>query len=425
MNNEKVSRFIRNILSEKNDNYTFFPFTNQDLYIPDKIGLYIHIPFCKSMCPYCPYYKVFYDKKLADKFSSALIKEIDGYNEETGKMDITSIYIGGGTPTLLIYDLKSIINKIRASYNVAQETAIETTPSDVSEDKVKILKEVGVNYISLGVQSFQQKYLSLIGRNYDANRALSAVRMIKKYQFDTFNIDLIFAFPLEDLSELVKDLQTAVSFSPDQITCYPLFTFPYSTIGKYRKIKKLKMPSYRKRKKMYYLIHDFFEEKGYWRSSVWSFNREKTKPYSSVTRDYYIGFGPSAGSYTGKGFYFNTFSVSEYIKTVSQRKPIALEMRVSNRMEKLFWFYWRLYETVIPKKGYKKMFGKDIHSDFGKILSIIKTLGFIQSEDDETITLNKRGCLWLHLAQNYAALNYVSRIWSVAQKATWPEKITL
>lgn len=419
-----IIKFIRGLLSERTDDYTFHSSTRNNLYFDRKVGLYIHIPFCKSMCPYCPYYKVLYNKELSLRFKSALISEIKRFYNNSKKC-ITSLYIGGGTPTLMVDDLGTIINEFNKHFNLDEMLAIETTPGDITEDKIKILTNIGFRFISIGVQSFQQKYLSLIGRNYDSNKAVRTIELLKNYQFDTVNIDLIFAFPGETISELLSDLQRAVSFYPDQITCYPLFMFPYSTIGRFKKIKKLKMPPHHLRRKMYYIIHDFLKDLGYVRSSVWSFNKADTKPYSSVTRDYYIGFGPSAASYTGKGFYFNTFSVTEYIKTVPYRKPIALEMKVSEKMEKLFWLYWRLYQTVIPVKMYNTLFGKDIYEDFGRIFRAMRTFGFIQKEDDDGIVLSKRGCHWVHLAQNYIALNYVSKIWSTFQKNPWPERVEL
>ncbi|RJQ26579.1 MAG: radical SAM protein [Peptococcaceae bacterium] len=421
-----IWKFVRSVLSEKNDDYTFYPFKEDRLNLNQKeAGLYIHIPFCKSMCPYCPYYKISYDQELSHKFKSALILEIKRSGEEIGSNKFTSLYIGGGTPTLMINDLGTIIKEVKESFNFDGPVGIETTPGDLTEDKVKIMKDMGINYVSLGVQSFQQENLDSIGRKYTAQTAVETVSLLKHYHFDTLNIDLIFAFARQKLPQLLQDLQKAVELSPDQITCYPLFTFPYSTIARYNNVRNLKMPRHRVRRNMYYLIHDFLEKSGYIRSSVWSFGKAGTAPYSSVTRDYYLGFGPSAGTYTGEGFYFNVFSVPEYIKTAPQRKPVALEMKVGKRMEKIFWLYWRLYETFVPVSNYKKLYGNDIYADFGSLLKLIKALGFVGSEDEERFVLNKRGCHWIHLAQNYFALNYISKIWSIAQKNTWPGKITL
>ena len=110
---------------------------------------------------------------------------------------------------------------------------------------------------------------------------------------------------------------------------------------------------------------------------------------------------------------------------MEKRLPIALEMKVSKKLEKLFWLYWRLYETVIPIERYSVMFGSNIYKDFGFLLNLIKFLGFVKSADKDKIVLNKYGCHWIHLLQNYFALDYVSKIWSVCQKNPWPEKVNL
>ncbi len=387
--------------------------------------MYLHIPFCTTMCPYCPYYKVYYDTALATGFRDALLSEIDLYAREFGKSRFSSLYIGGGTPTLMIEELGQIIDRINVAFDLDGCVAVETTPADVTRRKTRLLKEIGVSYISLGVQSFQEKNLNLLGRQYDPSGARRAARDVSEGGFVNYNIDLIFALPNETQHDLEADLLAAVECSPDQITCYPLFTFPYTTVGRFKKLKRLEMPPLVVRRKMYYFIHDFLESSGYKRSSVWSFVRSNKHPYSSVTRDYYVGFGPSAASYTGEGFYFNTFSIADYIKMLSERKPVALKMDVTERMKKVFWLYWRLYETRIPYVKYQALFSNGIYDDFGSLLTAIKLLGMCEHEDEHGLMLNVRGCYWLHLAQNYYALNYVGKIWSVCQSDPWPKRIQI
>lgn len=191
---------------------------------------------------------------MAGQFKDAIINEIRRYREKLGHREFHSLYVGGGTPTLLIDELKEVIDELRETFILHEPLAIETVPSDITKEKVEKLKEIGFDYISLGVQSFNDKYLSLIGRNYNANEARKAIELISRYKFRLFNIDVIFAFPGQYLEELQSDLTECLSFNPDQITSYPLFTFPYTTVGKYLKIKKLKMPPIGQRKAMYYLI---------------------------------------------------------------------------------------------------------------------------------------------------------------------------
>ncbi len=113
------------------------------------------------------------------------------------------------------------------------------------------------------------------------------------------------------------------------------------------------------------------------------------------------------------------------MKTVSEREPVAVKMDVNERMQKIFWVYWRLYETEISYADYKAVFGSDINDDFGVFLNAIRILGMCERDDEEGMLLNTRGCYWIHLAQNYFALNYVSKIWSVFQSDPWPKSIKL
>lgn len=419
-----LTKVVRNIVSHGGE-YTFYPASRAVDKMNDGVGLYLHVPFCEGVCPYCPYFKVAYDKSLVEQFSNAVRSEINAFVRETGRFKCSSLYVGGGTPTLMTEELGQIIARIRDAVDLDGYIAVETTPGDIIAAKSRRLKKMGVSFLSLGVQSFQNTYLDLLGRQYDGAKAKRTAMDISGQGFDTFNIDLIFAMPNETQQDLEIDLRAAVDCAPDQITCYPLFTFPYSTVGYFKKLKKLQMPPVAVRRKMYYLIHDFLEVNGYQRSSVWSFTRKNRKPYSSVTRDHYIGFGPSAASYTGEAFYFNTFSMRDYLRVRAERNTAALKMDVTERMAKVFWLYWRLYETNIPYKDYYELFGRDICDDFGGILTMIRVLGMSEREDKQGLTLNRRGSYWIHLAQNYFALDYVNKIWSTCQSEPWPRKITL
>ncbi len=148
--------------------------------------------------------------------------------------------------------------------------------------------------------------------------------------------------------------------------------------------------------------------------------------YSSVTRDYYRGFGASAATYTGNNFLFNSFDIDEYVNQVESNTPTySLFMDVSENVEKLFWLYWRLYETEVPVEEYKNRFNSDIKKDYNKMLTSFKLLGYLKSHDQSKIILNKRGIHNIHLLQNHFALNYVNRIWSENLKESNPKEIIL
>lgn len=135
----------------------------------EKIDLYIHIPFCKNKCPYCPYNKIMYDKNLVEPYLKAILAEIEQHYNRLGRIKITSIYIGSGTPTNLIDELGVILGRIRDHFIITGDVCIETNPSEINEEIVNKLIKYGINLVSLGVQSFNNKYLQLIGRNYKAS----------------------------------------------------------------------------------------------------------------------------------------------------------------------------------------------------------------------------------------------------------------
>jgi coproporphyrinogen III oxidase-like Fe-S oxidoreductase len=417
-----LTRVVRTYLTGRDSEYVFRAHstpTFQDVY---KTNLYIHIPFCKNLCPYCPYNKVEYDAKLVGPYIHALLNEIDMYHALYGSIEISSIYIGGGTPTLLTDELEIVFEQLGERFQIAGDICIETSPNDLDADKVDKLQKYQVGLISLGVQSFQDRWLRLIGRKYQASILDGVIRVLVDGNFKSINIDLLFALPGQTVNDVRFDLQTAIDSGVNQVTTYPLFAFPYSTVGQYLKLKKVSMPKLGVRRRLYKFIHRYLLENGFSRVSVWGFKKGNVPRYSSVTRDNYIGLGPGAGSHMADGYYLNTFSVSEYTKRCLDGKfPIALHMPFNEIMECYFWLYWRLYDTYVPKEGLLKMPPR-INRKMYALLGLLKVLGFL-TEDGSSFQLNEKGAFWVHLAQNHFSLRYINTIWSVAMKEPYPEEI--
>ncbi len=389
-----------------------------------KVDMYIHIPFCKNMCPYCPYNRIAYDKNLAAPYLEAVLSEINRYYLQFGKIEITSIYIGGGTPTNLIDELGIITDTLREKFLVSGDICIETNPGDLNKDILAKLKNFKFDLISVGVQSFDDKYLKILGRNYSSQQAQDAVRFALSENFKSVNIDLMFVLPGQANGNILSDLEKAVNLGADQITTYPLFTFPYTSVGRHLGINKIRMPNIFKRREMYKKIHDFCTRNGYRQVSVWGFKKGHAPRYSSVTRDNYIGIGAGACSRLPDIFYFNTFSVNDYISTASAgRLPIAMAMNMNPQLQKYYWLYWRFYDTKICKNDFEKIFGdKDIKI---KVLLSILKLTKSSREKDDVIELTERGAFYVHLLQNYFILNYINKVWTVSMKQPAAEKIEI
>lgn len=420
----RVKEKIRQYHVGPEQEFVFKPARSIQLPEIKEIDLYVHIPFCKNMCPYCPYNKIKYDEKLIQPFLRAILKEIDLYRSLAGRITVPSLYIGGGTPTNIINELGQIINHLRDTWTLTGDIAIETNPNDVNQDVADKLEQYGVSLISLGVQSFNDAYLRFIGRNYRAQILKPAMELLLNHDFRTLNVDLMFALPGQSISEVLSDIETAMDLGANQITTYPLFTFPYSKAGEYMRLKKVKMPNVLQRRKMYKAIYEYCLQQGFERISVWGFKKGHTPRFSSVTRDQYIGFGPGAGTYVGDGFYFNTFSVPDYIETcLDNRVPIALKLNVTEALSKYYWLYWRLYDTYVPKEQLWEIFDRN-DKKLKRSLALTKVLRMYE-EEDLFFKLTERGCFWIHLAQNYFVLHYINKVWYNAMKEPWPGEIPI
>lgn len=421
---DAATKLIRRLLVGKEQDFVFRPAHNIKPEPLKRTGLYIHIPFCKNLCPYCPYNKIVYDRRLADPYLDALLQEIEQYYNHLGRVEITSIYIGGGTPTNLIDKLGAALDRIRERFHVAGDICVETNPKDLDEQKIDLLLQYGVNLISLGGQSFDDRCLKLLGRNYSGAELNHVLEMATKAGFKSVNLDLMFTLPGQSATDIERDLNRAICSGVDQVTTYPLFTFPYSAVGRRQKIIRVRMPNLAARRRAYRAIHNFFLERGFQRVSVWGFLRSPAPRYSSVTREHYIGLGAGAGSHVPGHFYLNTFSVEDYIKACrAGRLPTALGMDFTFKMELYYWLYWRLYDTHIPKKELFALFGKD-NLEIKTLLGLLFVLKMAVDEGEQ-IVLRERGAFWVHLLQNYFALPYINNVWSAAREVPYPPQISL
>lgn len=193
-------------------------------------ALYVHIPFCMRKCPYCDFnsYKFISAANLEENYLFALLEDLRSEAarfKELGRSTLSSIFIGGGTPSIFSADsITRIINDVYANFLCADdlEMTIEANPGTIDLNKCRALRKAGCNRISLGVQSFQDKYLRSLGRIHNGFDARHAIDAIQKAEFDNFNIDLMFGLPGQNIADALNDLKTALSFSPMHISWYQL-----------------------------------------------------------------------------------------------------------------------------------------------------------------------------------------------------------
>jgi oxygen-independent coproporphyrinogen-3 oxidase len=389
-----------------------------------RTSLYLHVPFCRNCCPYCPYTKVAYRPELVEPYTTAALAEIDLWAKSIGRAEVTSIYIGGGTPTLAMDSVSRLLDRARERFDVTGDVCIETNPADVTEQTVSDLHDAGVALVSLGVQSFRPESLRAVGRHYDPESARRALRLLADSGFASVNADIMFALPGQTTEGLLGDLDEAARLGADQITTYPLFTFPYTSVGEYLHLKGVKLPDLRTRHEQYSAIGKWCEDNGFERVSVWGFKRGGAPRYSSVTRDGYIGVGPGSGSHLPGGFTLNTFDLAEWERSISRgEQPIALRMPFRGQMAGWWWLYWRFYDTRIPMAALDESLGPDA-AKARRWLAAMKGVG-LAARNNGSLELTDAGAFWLHLAQNHFALSYVNTLWTAARDAAWPEPVDI
>ena len=420
-----ATRFIRRYLVGPEQRWVFE--RPSDNWTPPQIertSLYLHVPFCRHFCPYCPYTKVPYRESLVEPYTQAAIAEVDWWANAVGPAEITSIYIGGGTPTLALDSVARVLMRVRERFRLTGDICIETNPADVDDETVRRLHDMGVELVSLGVESFQSENLELIGRDYKPLVAERALALLAGSNFASVNADIMFALPRQTAASVTADLGRAAQLGADQLTTYPLFTFPYTTVGKYLRLTAVRMPSLHMRQAHYRAISGWCTEHGFERVSVWGFKYGTVPRYSSVTRDGYLGIGSGAGSHLSDGFVLNTFDFNSWVQAACDgRTTIALRMPFAGEMSGWWWLYWRFYDTRIPLDDLDVALGNDAHKA-RQWLRVVEQAGFAV-HNGRHLELTESGAFWLHRAQNYFALNYVNTLWTQARREPWPRAVAI
>jgi oxygen-independent coproporphyrinogen-3 oxidase len=391
-----------------------------------RVGLYLHVPFCKNLCPFCPYNRVKYNEILFTQYERAVHEEIELYSPYLKGCDFVSLYIGGGTPTVNLPGLLRIIKHLKQNFSLSCDICIELHPSNMDSGCLDLLKDVGVTMLSIGVESTSDQILKNIGRNHDGKTALESLQRAIKIGFDSVNADLMFVLPEQTLGDWENDLKAVIGEGVDQISTYPLFSFPYSDLGQSQKIRQVKRADSRLVRSMLNVTDSLLTDSGYKRCAVWSWLKPSKKKFSSITRHHYIGFGPSAASMTGRDFYVNTFNVESYAAMLPGKRPIALSMPVDKRLEMAYWLYWRVYELKIFQKDFHDLFGNEITLDsvFSNVIRPFELAGMMEKKNDGYHVTNS-GAYWIHRLQNEYSLNYINKLWGTCRRSPWPTEAML
>lgn len=399
-----------------------FTFTNEyDESLPyadcQGLGLYVHIPFCRKICDFCPYCKVVYDQEKCDRYIDALLKEIRMVGSQYAeKKQVTSLYFGGGTPALAAERMLEILDTIREYFNITEGVGLELHPENVTVPTLQALKDAGVTKISIGIQSFQDKYQSILGREKVDIPAMAEA--LSEVPFETVSMDFIFALPGQTYADLKADIELAFQSGANHIAIYPFIDFSFTASD---------VPVMQKKEKRKLLddITKYCEDMGYHRDSIWTFSNTKTAGYSSMTRDNFLGFGCSATTLLQEQFKINTFSVEEYCKRVDSGKlPTSLTIRFSLHQRMVYYLFWTAYSTRVDAEDFEKFFGVPLKKMYGLEIFLAKCMGFI-TEENGVYTMTKKGVFYYHYYENFYTLSYIDKMWGIMRKEAFPKKLQL
>lgn len=381
------------------------------------LGLYVHIPFCRQLCAFCPYCKELYAPEKCSRYIDALLEEIHRVGGQySGRKEATSLYFGGGTPALAAHRLGEIIAALNQHFTITQGVGVELHPDNVTVPVLETLKAAGVTKISIGIQSFQNKYQSILGRSpvnaAELAKALSAV------PFETVSMDFIFALPGQTLEDLKADLDAAFQSGANHVAIYPFIDFTFTSS---------QIPPMPKKEKRALLdgITRYCMERGCARSSIWTFSSQPQARYSSMTRDNFLGFGCSATTLLGDQFKINTFSTEEYCRRIGEgRLPTALTLRFTRRQRMVYYLFWTAYSTQVNARDFEAFFGVPLEKMYGLELKAAKALGLV-TEQNGVYQMTLRGAFYYHYYENFYTLAYIDKMWSLMRREAFPPGMTL
>lgn len=364
------------------------------------IGLYIHVPFCVKKCAYCDFVSYPYDAGLAASYVSALDTEmaLHARNMTSEHRQVKSIYLGGGTPTTLGGEqLAAILDGCRRHFMVAEnaEITVECNPGTVDLAKLEQVRRAGVNRLSIGVQAYQEKLLSRLGRIHRWSEVIEAARNCRQAGFDNMSVDLIFGIPGQTMEDWRESLHRVMELSPQHVSAYNLKIEPDTPLHRDVTSGYLVPCDEELELEMYWYTVDFLTGSGLSHYEISNFalpGREARHNLIYWHNEEYLGLGPAAHSMLSGHRFSNIKSVESYISRLKKRESVIHELHCQTEDE-------QVSETVflglrlihgLDLEAFAHKHGRPIFEIFGDQLKRLQKLGLIEIDDDR-IRLTEKG----------------------------------
>ena len=370
--------------------------------------LYVHVPFCEALCPFCSFHRVQFKQSKAQAYFEALRQEIRRYHELG--YEFRDVYVGGGTPTVAPRDLAKTLELVRALWPI-RSISVETNPNHLTPEIIAILRDCGVERLSVGVQSFDDTLLAEMGRLETYGGALQIAERLAaaRGHFGTLNVDLMFNFPHQSVESLVRDIHLVRELGIDQVSFYPLMTAESTHRRVVRELGSVK-PSRR---------HEFYDviinnmSSNYRASSAWCFSRVDDQQETRTIDEYiigsndYVGVGSGAFSFVDGTLLSTTFSLRAYRELVAAGRSAVTAGRAFTRRQRMHYdLLVGLFGLALPYSTLEKRYGPGVRRALAPELAALRALGAVRV-DGQVLRLTARGQYYwvLMMAEFFTAVN--------------------
>ncbi|MCJ7604624.1 MAG: coproporphyrinogen III oxidase family protein [Dehalococcoidales bacterium] len=365
------------------------------------ISLYVHIPFCHSLCPFCCFNRYLFEEGAARRYFTDLKKELDLYRERG--FSFSSIYFGGGTPTVLMDELAGFVDHLRSVFPV-KEISLETTPRELTDDNIARLQRAGINRLSVGVQSFEEPVLKTMGRINGPPEEVRERLLNAEGKFDTVNVDFVFNFPGQTVEQFASDVAAFKELGIDQVTFYPLMPSPHKKDALERRFNTVDNS---REKQFYDIILRELYHGGYSASTAWCYSRgERMIDEYIIEYDDYIGIGAGSVSIVGDYFYVNSFSLDRYHELVGTGSlPIVSWRQLSGKESRRYYLLTKLFGMGLVRDDFRRRFGADIGRQMPIEVAFLKAAGIVSGTDILNVTEKGMYPVSVMMRDFFAALN--------------------
>ncbi len=362
-------------------------------------ALYVHIPFCRALCPFCCFNRYLFQEDLARRYFIDLKKEL--YIRRGFKF--SRVYFGGGTPTVLMDELLKFIEHLREQSNIS-EISLETTPRELTVENISLLKQAGIKRLSIGVQSFNDKVLKTMGRNNGPAEEVKNRLLTAEGEFATLNVDFVFNFPGQSIAQFKADVSAFKELGIDQVTFYPLMASPHKKDALERRFNRVDNS---RERQFYDVILAELCRGGYNASTAWCFSRgERMIDEYIIESDDYIGIGSGSVSIIGGKFLVNTFSLDRYHEMTSVgRLPIVGWRRLSEKENKRYYLLTKLFGLKLDRAAFRQRFGGDIGEKLRMEMAFFKFCGLVEGDGILRVTEKGMYPVSVMMREFFGALN--------------------